>query len=843
MSGRAGAVLAWLTAAAGGLLAQTPAGERAEDRNGHGDERAAALLRQHDDGAVDVKLVLAALGDASEAVRRTAAGVVRHTWLDLPTALFDGLDHEPRAARALLDELALAPRPAARAWVERWAAGSNRSVDERLLALAARGEPPTAPEARLLVEALATDPGEGFFAACRTTPSAAADTLIGRLHQGLAAGTFGVDRCVPLLDRLSLPGTRRLLGLVVSLPPAVGGALSAQVAERLPQVVAERAGDAIDHDPVLDAVWLRHAGGVLTTALRIERVDALLRDASTDEARRQLAFFALVEARQPTPAVLDYAEAIGEAGLSRVLAHAADRVPAARLQAWLTRGEQSARVVATHLSTRRELGAGLEAQLLGMVREARTVDGVFFRLATSALLQHGGASTVAELWPWLRQSRDWPDFVDLLAHRQDAFVPALLRAELAAAAPGVEAAVRQRQLEALALALCALGDAAELPRLIAGAQLAPPAWLRRCRAGAGPLPRAAALTLLQLALGAAALESFAPAERPSALARVADHERQIELLDWAGTGVADDTVREVLVRLWRQPPPAVPPGDDAAAERRAQHEELRDVAMRALVDSVFRANLVADLRAAVAAGPLDDAVEASAFELLAAMRAPLTAADLELAAELVLLRPCTDPEREARLAERWTEGLAGFPLVAAVAQRLRGADPAAVARAFTVVVARVMQDARHRQLLPARFLLLWRSLVFAADLQLAVGTATAPLVLALEPGPHRAAAEYFALRAADAAGDHVAAMAHARRALPLALDLTQRLNARTLLGERDPEAGHDPLAALAAAPYLHEHLRARAAGDAQAAARAAAAVRELAGHDVTTLQRLQETTR
>lgn len=840
MSARVAAVLALLVVAP---AAQVPAGVVFADPARDGDDRAAALLRLHDEGAVDLKLALAALGDEAEVVRRTAAGIVRHTWLALPPALFDGLDQDHRAARALLDELAMAPRPAARAWVERWAAGSNRSLDDRLLALAARGEAPTTKEARQLVEALADGPGEGFYAACRATPSVVADSLIGRLHAGLAAGTFDVDRCVPVLDRLSPPGTLRLLGLVVSLPPAVAGALSARVAERLPQVVAERAADAIDQDPVLDAVWLRHAGSVLTTAARVERVDALLRDPASDAGLRQLAFAALVDARKPTAAVLDYAESVGEAMFARVLGHAVDGVPEARLQAWLTRGEQSARVVVTYLSTRRELGAGLEAQLLGMVRAAGTVDGVFFRLATSALLQHGGATTVAALWPWLRQSHDWADFVDLLAHRRDAFVPAVLRAELAAPAPEVDGEVRRQQLDALALALCALGDHSELPRLVAGAPAASPTWLRRCRASCAPLPAEAARTLLRLALGDDAIGPPVHADHPAASARVADHERQVELLDWAGTAVADAQVQDVLVRLWRRPAPAAAPADDEALERQAQHEELRDVAMRALVDSPFRDTLVADLRAAIAAGPLPDAVEASAFELLAAMRPPLAPADLELAAELVLLRPCTDPGREARLAERWTEGLAGFPVVAAVTQRLRGADPAAVARAFGAVAARVMQDARHRRLLAGRFLLLWRSLVFDPALQLAVGQATAPLALALEPGPHRAAAEYFALHAADARGDHDAARAHARRALPLALDLSQRLNARTLLGERDPEASHDPLAALAAAPHLHDHLRAVAAGDTAAAASAAAAVRELAGHDATTLQRLRETTR
>ena len=38
---------------------------------------------------------------------------------------------------------------------------------------------------------------------------------------------------------------------------------------------------------------------------------------------------------------------------------------------------------------------------------------------------------------------------------------------------------------------------------------------------------------------------------------------------------------------------------------------------------------------------------------------------------LVLLQPRTDPEREAEAVARWPLGTSGFPLVAAVAQRLR----------------------------------------------------------------------------------------------------------------------------------------------------------------------------
>ena len=127
---------------------------------------------------------------------------------------------------------------------------------------------------------------------------------------------------------------------------------------------------------------------------------------------------------------------------------------------------------------------------------------------------------------------------------------------------------------------------------------------------------------------------------------------------------------------------------------------------------------------------------------------------------------------------------------------------------------------------------LWRELVVVPPLQLAVGRATAALALALPGDAPDGPAHLFAMHAAVARGDHAAAAAHARRAAAGLLRLPQqRRHARVFLGERDPGAGVDPWAALAAMPHLCEWRIATARGDAAAAAAAADRARDFAGHD------------
>ena len=99
-----------ITVAAGlGLPLAAQSGDRDD-----ADAACVALGRMADDGELTVGLALKVLGGSSEAEARTVAAIIRHEWAALPDELFDGLDLDARAARVLLDELAQAPRPAAR---------------------------------------------------------------------------------------------------------------------------------------------------------------------------------------------------------------------------------------------------------------------------------------------------------------------------------------------------------------------------------------------------------------------------------------------------------------------------------------------------------------------------------------------------------------------------------------------------------------------------------------------------------------------------------------------------------------------------------------------------------
>jgi hypothetical protein len=90
-----------------------------------------------------------------------------------------------------------------------------------------------------------------------------------------------------------------------------------------------------------------------------------------------------------------------------------------------------------------------------------------------------------------------------------------------------------------------------------------------------------------------------------------------------------------------------------------------------------------------------------------------------------------------------------------------------------------------------------------------------------------------------AAGEHALARRHAEAAIATLLARADRAqHARWLCGERDPLAGSDPWAALAAMPWRCDLQLAIAKGDAAGVAAATAAVREFAGHDAATLASL-----
>ena len=293
------------------LLAQQPAAEllRATvlDAARHSDDRCAALAALQDQGALDVATVLAALADAEQSLALTAAAIVRHEWRELPAALFAGFTAVPAAAVPLLRELAIAPRPAAAAWVRTWCDRAETSFDQRCLALAATGTELRAEDGKLLLAGLVSeDAFDGVHAAAGLLPSAVADALLGKLHALLLQGKISVGRALPVLDRLSPQGYERLLGLAVTLPAAVGEELCLHLLQREVPAYAARAAAALDAQVPLEALWLLRPGPLLVgQPARCERLLALLADPKTAPELARRAFEALLDAAELAPMPID----------------------------------------------------------------------------------------------------------------------------------------------------------------------------------------------------------------------------------------------------------------------------------------------------------------------------------------------------------------------------------------------------------------------------------------------------------------------------------------------------------------------------------------------------------
>jgi hypothetical protein len=809
-----------LTAALGLAAALAAQGATARalllDPAGDREQRCRALATLQDAGQLDVPLALAALGDADEAVGAMAAAIVRHEWPELPPALLRGLDADAVAARRLSWELAWAPRPAATLWSEaRTGAAPGRSPADRCLALAARGRPLSGAEARLLLQALvAHDADESWRLAAGLLPPPLADGLVGRLHGLLQAAQVEVAQVAPLFDRMTGVGVQQLLAIAAALPPATGEALCDYVAQRDLVAVRERARAALDGEAPLEPLWLRAAAPLLDQPARRERLLAVLVEAAAAPELQQRAFAALVEAQVVDERMAAWVRAQPSASarrqaLARWLDAAIDRFSTAQLLEWLGAEPELATATVRALVRRSELGAEVE-QVLLRACDGVAVEGPFLQPAAMALLQRGSEAAVRTLWPLLRGSPLWGEAVDALVRRRGPFAHDLLSVELTVEAEfGHEP--RTRQLDDVRLGLVALGDQRQLAGLVDRASQATPTFVRRCAHHARPLPAPLALQLLQQ------------------LPTVAEPDLAGELAAWAAT--CDDARVVAHVQQWWQATAA----DDVAVV-------LREVALRVLVAGPQRAALVASLRAAIAAGPLPPQLEGLPFELIATMATPPTAADLRLLAELALLPPLGDPAHERELATRWPDARHGFPVLAAVGRALLGADAAQAAAAFGAVAAQVAADDRRAALSRQRFLALWRALPRDPAVLQAVGAATAELCLALPDGGVAAGAgpaHAFLWRAAHARGDHAAAARHARAAIGGLLRRAEdHQAARAFLGERDPAAGRDPWAALAAAPHLAEHLAAVARGDRAAAAAAAERTREFAGHDAATLAML-----
>jgi hypothetical protein len=776
------------------------------------DARCDALSRLQRRGALDGATVRSVLASENEVVGRCAAAIVRHEWVELPTELLRGLADDPVAARRFLRELAIAPRPAAVPWVEAYLEPApGRSADDRCLALAARGEL-RVDDGRQMLDVLAEgQAGDGFREAVAVMPSRIADGLVGRLHALLLEGKVGVEQAAPVFDRLSHDGVQHLLGLVATLPSPLAEGVYDQVAMRDVRLVRERARAALDGEIPLEAMWLRNAGPLLTEPARRERLFDVLRDQKADYALQRRAFDALIDGKCAAEPVLTWAvehDDEREALLMRVLETVPEQVPERLLVEWLTGDPRLSHATVRAISRLPAIGPRVEGALLASL-DGAALEGKFHGPVMRTLMRCGSAEVLRANWPRFRTEatrEQLIEWLDVLGRRGDAVVRDLLSAELSGAPPeGWPAPAQQSYFDEVRLALVRAGDRSHVAALVADAPRCDASFVRRCAAQVGALDSRQARSLLE-----------------DAAADGVDEELAAELAAWAGA-CRERVVADRLRAIW----------EDADCA-----ELVREVAARALLAGPTRGDLIAALRAALAAGPLPDHLQPLSFEVFGALQAPRTRGDARLVAELVLMPALGDPQRELELVGRWPDGRFGFPLVAAAAQCLRGGDGDAVREGFAAAAAAIRADERWRSLSRQRVLVLWRSLEADRAMQRAAGEATAELLLAL-PGEGELGegpAHWFALLASERRGDFAAAAGHARSAVPRLLHRpADRQSARLFLGERDPGAGFDPWAALAASRYLCAFRRAQAAGDGDEAAAAAHLVREFAGRDIDTI--------
>ncbi|MFO0314455.1 MAG: hypothetical protein ACK539_14650 [Planctomycetota bacterium] len=836
---RAGALAALMTAGAAAQDVLSVNRGAARDADAPADERIGALHLLVMAGGLDPATGVAALAAADERVALAAAALVRHR-VALDDAWFAALDANAAASRRLLDELAIAPRPSADAWLARWASRPERGADDRCRALAGRSGDWSTADRDAFLEALLADPaGDGVAAARRVLPARLADGLVGRLHLELAAGRLPLDEALRVFDRLSPQGVRALLGLALQLPEPACATLLRHVHDQRPELVVERVAAALDDaaNPV-DARWLPYASPLLATPARSGRVSALLGDA----AARDEAFAALLAARVVAPAVLAFAAPVDDADaarsrIARLLDRAIDAVPAATLRDWLARGDGVGETVALFLPRRRELDPELARDLFVRLQQAGTVDGRFCRPAALAVVGGGDEEIVRALWPLVRTTADDAPFVEALVGRRPAapFALLLLRSDAEQPAVGLTPAERDERRWRALHGAAALGDVAAVPQLVAVARSLPADLVRRCAALPGPLPPGPAHALLD----AVGVPRYAPAGDDGVRGKVVEPEAPaadlgsaLELLAWAPRGGDDATVAARLLAFWRDP--SLP----------AALRDLQPEVAPAVLRGPLGAPLRAELRARLAAGPLDAAAEALAFALVEALAEPLDADALALCAQIVFAMPRADRAGEAARAARWPDGRGGFALVGAVAQRLRGAAPDAVAAAFAAAAQAACADPAGAAASAARA----RALLVATGRSPAVRAAFLPAIapwlwtVPVDQGVWPAlVAAWATTTAAFDRGD----LGGARVGLGIALRLLHESIGdpdlrRDLLGERDPGAGVDPHAALACLPHRIAYMAAVTAGDASAAARARDDWREFAGRDAATIAALPE---
>lgn len=773
----------------------------------------AEIVAIADRGELTVALALEALGSTEEDDARIVTSILRNEWQVLPDDLFDGLDLDARAAHRFLEELALAPRPAALRWVRSQAlADRDRSFDHRMLAFAARGDALTRDEAAVLVASLRHErPSEGFYHACARLTPKLADGLVGRLHALLMQGAVDVASMSPLLDRLSARGTKGLLGLAMTLPQPVALQLLRQVVERRPDLAYERVDAALDGQVPLDPAWLAFAAERIDRPERVARVLDVLRE-SEDAEHRELAFEALLAAQVVDAAVLQVAtDGASTARIRRVIARAADRVPVDYVIRWLRGEPRVAEAMASALVRRQTLSPALQREALAMLGEVEVAAGRAPLYLLHAVVRGGDEGAVAQVWPLVVGSPAWRDLLNQIGRRDEPFVQRLFERELSTAlrldAGEPEGEEQAEQLDTLRVHLASRGDRAALAALVANAPSRSAPFLRRCRERVPSVSAEQAAALLTAAFVGD------------------DPEQASELLEWAASSQPAGTT-DALWEFWQNPPADNP-----------MVEELCATVARLLLAGTRRDDLLVQLRTALPRGPLDDARAALPYEVLNSMGDSLASSELRLCAEMLLLAPIGDPAAEQQQVRRWPDGSFGFPLVQALAARLRDADEARAEAAFAAVVAELDSQPRFLPISRQRLQVFWRALSKRPSLQLALGRVTSRLwsATAAHAAVPEGAALWLQAKDAERRGAHGAAarlyVDAGRQLLRLPSD---RERARWLLGERDPANGVDPVAALAAAPARMRLMAARAAGDRAAARAAAAAVAEFAGRDAAT---------
>ena len=797
------------SAAASPAAGQAPQGLAASSRT---------LCGAQDEGELRVSDVVEALAGEDAFVASTAAAIVRHEWRDLPGEFFAALNKSPVAARRFLEELVIAPRPSAAAWAAlQMQPGQQRSLSHRLMALVARRQPVTKVEAQLLLEAArAGELGDGYYQAAALLSEKVANSLIGRIHQGLAQGDLVVGDLGPLLDRLSPRGTRSLLGLAVTLPPDTSRRLLRQIYESRPSQVQDRVAASLDGKIPLDPLWLEFGQGLLSGKARVDRVVDLL--VATDSASvRERAFDLLLsEGCLDQRALLAIKESGSERDIRRLIGRGSNQLPSRFVLDLLEASPEVSEVMARALATRKPLEPEIQRHLLQMLDGLGSADSHTPLHAVTAIVHGGDAESLNAVWPLVKGSFAWRDLFYRMGRRTEPYVYELMLAELSRHAdPGTQAVsepLDSEQLDMLRLLLVARGDRRELDQLIANAPKRRANFVRRCRQYAGALEAAQANALIDAAV------------------RCADAEVAMELVEWSAA-TKDAAVADRLWDLWKNPPEI------------EAIEEVQEALMRVLAAGPRRTDLVVEMRAVIAQRPLPEHMSSLSYELLNTMPKPLDAASVEVCAELLLKLPLVDGEGEADRARRWSDGTSGFPLVAAVANSLRGVDAALAVQVFGALVDDIRVDRRRVRISRQRLKVFWRTLSFDADLQLALGRITSRLWGFHEGGEGVTEGPAMWLQARDYEhlGDYAQAEQWYRRAgRQLFRTPSMRREARWLLGERNPAAGEDPLAALAAAPFRMQLLRAKEAGDAAVVARAANLLREFAGYDRETLDTVKD---